>query len=273
MNEPINRNYANGNVNPAYQADPTVDVLAGQNAAAVNQAQQAKVVDGSDSATPAGQRAAVLVRDPVLPEVSGSRQTLNLDPGRMASWSGGKPLSLAAGINMLIEIGAKSQLIHGKNRTAQGQMSAKLAMASADMTKEEVAGKRQQAVVALAGAVAGFVVGVTFAGVGARWQSKDQPDIVHGAMATAGGMAASQATTALFTAVDTNSSVGGQYKADEARIKKAIIDAYQQQFKSNEDAFNASYDDARKKVESVLDLMRQSADATNQTMISINNNV
>jgi hypothetical protein len=235
---------------------------------------------GAGASPPAGAMAAAAAQDvPYLPNVAGKGGSLpQMKSGSAQFWINSKPMSVADILDLIAKLTGEQERVHGKIRTQAGLGAATMAFASAGQQEAMVAGDRKSALNNLIGNLVGTTLVLGMGGLSGYFgfatnAGSEGKAALQGAL-QAGSMATSQLVNSITSYIDTTQSwAGGKFKSDQAKIEKAYIDAFLQQYKTLDETFNSSYENSRKKFESAIDTQRQIQDSKNSTSMNIAQNV
>jgi hypothetical protein len=260
---------------PAYTPDLKSASQAANTQAASSTAVPGTATDVHAASSSAQPAAAGKTDAPPLPDLVGAKAPTNLSTPGGKIYRQSKPMSLAMALSLLIDLGSKTQMMQGESKTRYGQLQSEAAQAAANAQKDQVKGERQSAVQKLITSAVTFVAvsGMSLAGGALSFAPTKPSTSALGAWASASGNALSQLLNNLGDAIDSNAPGGGQYKAGEAKIQQALLNALAQVHQTSTQDSESHYQTAQKAVQSAIDMGRQVHDLMNQTAMSTLGNV
>lgn len=248
--------------------DPKARLSAAQQAelAALAGAAPAQMAPLSGASSPAPHTDA-----PPLPEVEGVAGSDAAAARALPSWLQSKKYSFSAGLELLSDLAADYQIQAGAAKRLAGTANYQLQMQGVNAVREQVDGERQNAINKLVTATVATVASASL-GAGGVHLANSGGKPATGAAMQAAGQSVGTFINAAGDAISKLVPNQGQYKADEARILKAVIDALVSVDKATEDAMNSTQDQARKAQQSLIDWKRSVDDKRDQVNMSVANN-
>lgn len=214
-------------------------------------------------------------RAPVLPDVTDVGAPNHTTRDALVPWLEPNGFFQAEVFNLLVDLAAGQMILYSKLRRAHHLSQLNYQVMSAAATRSQVKGERRSSGIKLTGAIVGVAVAgcLGFKGQQLSYAPQSRREAHLGGMITAIGTASSQAVNAMTDFIDKTSGAGGMHAADEARMRKAVLDIYASLYKGQEDSWNTAYDLAKRNLQNVFDLNRKYWDQLDESIRGINSNV
>lgn len=211
---------------------------------------------------------------PALPDVSGvTRSSLAQAGTDVAPWlQGATAFTMAETISVLTDVAITQALTAGRAKTLANNMQISMQKQSQKAQIDQVKGEQASALTKFFVSVAATGVAAYCGFQGAKLSFNAGMNNVQagrGFMLTSVAQTVGTCVNAAGDAVD--KLLGGQHKADQAKIEKALLDIYVAIWKSYEETENAHRDESNKRVDSALELQTQLLQSVAQSTSGIIN--